>query len=125
MQLNIRSLLAHQTELRQLLQVMTNKNFSVDVLLLCETFLMPRTKQLVNIPGYQLVTNNRTSHKGGGVAILIREGITFSQKPDLCYMADKELESVCVDITARNGRQIQICSPYCAPNMDVKNLMEH
>ena len=91
-------------ELRQLLQIMTNKNSSVDVLLLCETFLMPRTEKLVNIPGYCLVTNNRESHKGGGVAILIREGITFRQKPDLCYMADKELESMYVDIIARNGR---------------------
>ena len=40
-------------------------------------------------------------------------------------MADKELESMYVDITARNGRQIQIGSLYCAPNMDVKKLMEH
>ena len=77
MQLNIRSLLAHQMELRQLLQIMTNKNSSVHVLLLCETFLMPITEKLVNIPGYHIVTNNRNNHKGGGVAILITEGITF------------------------------------------------
>ena len=76
------------------------------MLLLCETFLTPRTEKLVNIPGYRLVTNNRTSHKGGGVAILNREGITFRPKPELCYMADKELESMYVDITAGNGRQI-------------------
>ena len=103
MQLNIRSILAHQTGLRQLLQVMSNKNSRVDVLLLCETFLTSRTENLVNIPGYCLVTNNRTNHKGGGVAILIRDGITFRPKPDLNQMAEKELESMCVDITARNG----------------------
>ena len=106
MQLNIRSLLANQTDLRQLLQVMSNKNSSVDVLLLCETFLMPRTEKLVSIPGYCLVTNNRNNYKGGGVAILIREGIPFRKKPELCCMTDKELESVYMDITARNGRQI-------------------
>ena len=97
----------------------------MDVLLLCETFLMPKTEKLVNIPGYHLVTSNRNSHKGGGVAILIREGITFRKKPELCYMVDKELESMYVDITARNGRQIQIGSLYRAPNTDVKKLMEH
>ena len=46
MQLNIRSLLTHQMKLRQLLQIMTNKNSSVDVLLLCETFLMPKTEKI-------------------------------------------------------------------------------
>ena len=124
MQLNIRSLLANQTELRELLQIMTNKNSSVDVLLLCETFLTPKTEKLVNIPGYQLVTNNRNKHKGGGVAMLIREGITFRKNQELCYMSDKELESEYVDITARNGRQSRIGSLYHAPNTDIKKLME-
>ena len=125
MQLNIRSLLAHQTELRDLLQILSNKNSTVDVILLCETFLSSNTEKLAYIPGYHLVTNNRNNHKGRGVAILIREGITYRKKQELCYMIDKELESVYVDITAKNGRQIQIGSIYHAPNTDVKKLMEH
>ena len=40
-------------------------------------------------------------------------------------MAEKELERVYVDITARNRRQIQISSLYRAPNTDVKKLMKH
>ena len=77
MQLNIRSILAHQSKLRQLLQTMANKNSQIDVLLLCETFLTTRTERLVNILGYSLVTNNRKDYKGGVVAILIKHGITF------------------------------------------------
>ena len=122
LQLNIRSLLAHQTELKELLQIMSNKNSTVDVILLCETFLASNTEKLAYIPGYHLVTNNRNNHKGGGVAILIREGITYKKKQELCYMIDK---SVYVDITAKNGRQIRIGSIYRAPNTDVKKLMEH
>ena len=125
MQLNIRSLLAHQTELRELLQIMSNKNSTVDVILLCETFLASNIEKLAYIPGYHLVTNNRNNHKGRGVAILIREGITYRKNQELCYMIDKELESVYVDITAKNGRQIRIGSIYHAPNTDVKILMEH
>ena len=106
LQLNIRSLLAHQTALKELLQIMSNKNYAVDIILLCETFLASNIKKLVYIPGYHLVTNNRNNHKGGGVAILIREGITYRKKNELCHMSDKELESVYVDITAKNGRQI-------------------
>ena len=125
LQLNIRSLLAHQTALKELLQTMSNKNSAVDIILLCETFLASNTEKLVYIPGYHLVTNNRNNHKGGGVAILIREGITYRKKNELCHMSDKELESVYVDITAKNGRQIRIGSIYRAPNTDVKKLMEH
>ena len=125
MQLNIRSLLAHQTELKELLQTMSNKNSTVDVILLCETFLATNIEKLAYIPGYHLVTNNRNNHKGGGVAILIREGITYRKKNELCRMIDKELESVYVDITAKNGRQIRIGSIYRAPNTDVTKLMEH
>ena len=77
MQLNIRSILAYQTELSQLLQTMSDKNSCVDIILLCETFLTKKTTKLVNIPGYQLVSNNRKLSKGRGVAILVRNGITY------------------------------------------------
>ena len=65
MQLNVRSILAHQNDLRQLLHDMSNKNSRVDILLLCETFLTAKTEKLVTIPGYNLVTNKRKNHKGG------------------------------------------------------------
>ena len=39
MQLNIRSVLAKQSDLNQLLSTLAKKNSSVDILLLCETFL--------------------------------------------------------------------------------------
>ena len=39
LQLNIRSILAHQHELKQLLRDLEKKNSSIDVVLLCETFL--------------------------------------------------------------------------------------
>ena len=39
LQLNIRGLLSHQDELKLLLQKLYNKNTSIDLVLLCETFL--------------------------------------------------------------------------------------
>ena len=65
--------------MRQLLHDKSNKNSRVDILLLCETLLTAKAKKLVNIPGYNLVTNNRENHKGVGVAILVRNGITFKK----------------------------------------------
>ena len=73
MQLNIHSLLSNVTELKLLLTKLEWKNSSVDVILLCETFLNKKTEKLVNIPHYQLYSTCRSNHKGGGTAILIRD----------------------------------------------------
>ena len=59
LQLNIRSLLAHQQELRQLLCELEKRNSRIDVLLLCETFLSKNTINMVNIPGYTHIGNYR------------------------------------------------------------------
>ena len=112
LQHNIKSILAHHTKLHQLLQMMANKNSSVDILLLCETFLTTNTENLVNIPGYKLITNSRKNHKGSGVAILIKEGIPYKKQPDLNSMNEKDLESVCVDITTKSGKLIRVVSLY-------------
>ena len=66
MQLNICSLLSNATELKMLLTKLEQKNSSVDVILLCETFLTKKTERLVNILHYQLYLTCRSSHKGGG-----------------------------------------------------------
>ena len=58
LQLNIRSILSNQTELKQLLQTLETKTQRVDIVLLCETFLSARTTKLVNIPNYTLVSNH-------------------------------------------------------------------
>ena len=39
LQLNVRSLLSHQSDLRNLLHELDRRNSTVDILLLCETFL--------------------------------------------------------------------------------------
>ena len=75
LQLNIQSLLSHQSDLRRLLQILKNKNSKVDAVLLCETFLTKFTNNLVNIPGYTLINNNQLQSKGGQVAILFRDDI--------------------------------------------------
>ena len=51
LQLNIRSILLNQLELKKLL-------LGVDVLLLSETFLSSKTEKLVNIRGYTVHTTN-------------------------------------------------------------------
>ena len=125
MQLNIQSMLSHQCELKRLLQTLESKNSRVDALLLCKTFLTKLTDKLVNVPGYTLINNNRSHSNGGGVAILLRNDIPHKERPDLGVLIEKEVESVYIEITAKNGSQILLGSLYHSPNTDRKAFIDH
>ena len=45
LQLNVRSLLSHQSDLRNLLHELDRRNSTVDILLLCETFLNKKNRE--------------------------------------------------------------------------------
>ena len=116
LQLNIRGLISHKTDLHQLLNTLKLKNSTVDVVLLCETFLNEITVKQVHIPGYTLISNHRRQHKGGGTAILVREGITFARKPELDTFTEKHVESVFIEILTKSHKHIVIGSMYQPPN---------
>ena len=124
-QLNVRGLLNHQKELSQLLQDLEIKNSKIDIVLLCETHLTRFTSNLVNIPGYILVNINRHTKKGGGMAVLVKEGIPFSTRLDIAPFYEQELESTYIEITAKNGKHFIIGSLYRAPNTNPSRLIEH
>ena len=71
----------HQHELKQLLRDLEKKNSSIDVVLLCETFLTKKT--MGKVAGYTHVGNYRNAKKGGGVSILIKDGISYKRRQDL------------------------------------------
>ena len=79
MHLNVRSLLAHQQELCQLIRTTEQRNSRIDITLLCVTFLSKQTRQMVNIPGFSHVCNYRKNRKGGQVSILLRDRIMFKR----------------------------------------------
>lgn len=47
--------------------------------------------QAISVPGYHLVRNDRVYKKGGGIAIYIREGISFKS----VYSSNVTASSVC------------------------------
>ena len=67
------------TELKLLLTKLEKQNLQVDVLLLCKTFL-DNTSKLIAAPEYMVYYTDRKDHKGGGTAILVRNGITHKRK---------------------------------------------
>ena len=125
LQLNIRSILANQLELKMLLNTLKTKNSNVDAVLLSETFLTDKTLKLVNIEGYILLTNHRKEHKGGGVAILVRSRVNYQRRKDLEVMVEKEVESCFMEIKTKSGKKIIVGSLYRSPNTKETELINH
>ena len=49
------------------------ENFFIDIASINETFLKPEHK--IIIPGHKIIRKDRSSGKGGGVAIIVRDNI--------------------------------------------------
>ena len=111
-QLNIRSQLAHQTELKDLLQQLYNKNSTIDIIPLSETFLTKKTEKLVNILGYQLLSNSHMGHKGRGVCFLLKDGIWAKWRKDLETFTEKEIETLYIEINSKCSKKIVLGSLY-------------
>ena len=120
MHLNIRSVLGHQQELCQLIRSTERKNSWIDVILLCKTFLSSKTKSIVTIPGFSHICNYRKTKKGGGVSILLHDGITYKRRLDLDIFEEGLTECVLVEIRSKNGKQIIAGSMYKPPNVSIE-----
>ena len=77
---------------------------------------------MVNVPGYHLFSNCYTEHKGGGVCLLLRNGIQANHRKDLEIFIEKEVETLYIEITSKCGKKIVVGSLYQAPNTNSTNF---
>ena len=112
--LNITSLVKHIDELAIL---MSDK--PLDVLAINETRLDDNiTDEAISVPGYCIVRNDR-NRQGGGVAIYIKEAISFKVRSDLKC---DEIESLTVEITKPNQKPFLVTSWYRPPSSEIEVL---
>ena len=104
LQMNIRSLLANQSDLHSLLHILENKNWRIDIVILCEMHLNKRTIGLVDIPDYVHVANYRQENKGEGTSLLIRSCIPFKRRKDHEVFIEKECKTTYIEITAKKWK---------------------
>ena len=93
LQHNIRGHIGHQVQLKLLMDTLISKNSLIDILLLCETFLTKHMIGLVDIPGYEVISNHQKNFKEGGTAILIKKEIPYKRHQNLDVMIEKQVES--------------------------------
>ena len=104
---------------------LTWKNSLVDVVLLYETFLMDKTKKLVNIPGYNLIASNQKNMRGGGTAILLNNQINFTRQSNLEEFHEGQLETMYIKIKSKMNKSIVVSSLYRPPNTSEQMLQKH
>ena len=82
------------------------------------TWLTDCTAELVNITGYNFVSNHRKSKTGGGVGIYLQNDLQYKLLNE-CKLSDpKTIESLFVEITVLHGKNIFVGSVYRPPNQN-------
>ena len=112
LQLNVRGLINKQSDLTNILEY-GSKN-TVNVALLCETWLRHDTTKLVNLHNYSIVSKERVGRKGGGICILIQNDLKYQHRPELEFDSDC-LEHIIVELKS-DTKPILLVSCYGAPN---------
>ena len=88
-----------------------------DIIALQETWLKEGNN--FSISGYNIVRLDRGRHQGGGVATLLREGISYTSQT----IEQNEYESLLVTISSEKGSNITIINAYVPPNANHQTLL--
>ena len=86
-----------------------------DVVGLAETWLDGESEKGLAMEGYSVVCKSRRSRKGGGVAMLVRDGLTFREWPDLGTFTEGEFESLFVEVVRGGGRRNDVVGVVYRP----------
>ena len=60
---------------------------------------------IMAVSGYGVVCASRSGTRGGRVALLVRDGLTYRERPDLRKFDEGQFESVFIEIIRGRGRR--------------------
>ena len=116
LQLIIRGIKSKYYDLLELI----NKLNSLDIIILCETWLKASDAQ-PHIVDYEFIGIPRANRKGGGVGFLVNKGIKVQELPKL-KLDNETVKSIFVEIKG-NHHNMVMGSIYCPPNTPVNNFL--
>ena len=91
-----------------------------DVVGLAETWLDEESEKALTLRGYETVCASRKKKSGGGVALLVRDGLIFKERPDLSTFTEGVFESVFIEILRGRGLKNQVVGAvYRPPGSDI------
>ena len=120
---NIHSVPSKINDLKRLLEDFQNSNVTVDIILLCETFINDINKSQCKLQGYQLIEEHRISKTKGGVAIYINDRLRYKERSDLKLFKEGFFESCFVEIK-NNVKDILVGVIYRVPGTSEKDFLK-
>ena len=84
-----------------------------------------KTANMVNITAYTHIGNYQHEKKGGGVSILLNNGIFYKWRKDLDVFTEGQTESTFIEITSKNGKSIILGIMYRPPNTNLDQFTEN
>ena len=79
---------------------------------------------MYNIAGYTFIHNDRVDHRGGGVAIFIKNDIEFKIRSDLSAFFHNGVENIVIEIMNLNAKNIILASIYKPPETSIPTFTE-
>ena len=114
---------ASQKYLDHLNIYLTSLSHMFSVIAVTETWANFTNESLLIIPGYNSTLKNRLKGRDGGVALFVRQSLTYSVRNDLGVFDNEDLESVFIDLNDINfGRKV-IGAIYCPPGNCIDMFM--
>jgi hypothetical protein len=120
---NIRSLPKNYLKFDTFLSTLS---IEFNIIGLSETWLNQTNEAYYDVPGYTSILKNRDKRKGGGVALLIKEHIRFTQRDDLTRSSD-HIECLFVEIDKsifKTEKDIIVGILYRPPDTDINKFIE-
>ena len=119
--INCRSLIGNFDRFRVLT---TNLLDSFSVIGVSETWLNDDTFNMVNLPGYNFISNHRRGKTGGGVGLYLGDYFQYKLIQD-CNISNPEvIESLFVEISNPLGKNIIVGTVYRPPNQNLVSFIE-
>ena len=95
---------------------------NIDILCLSETWLKPQhMNSTLFIPGYQpLIRRDRPAGRGGGVAVYLQDGLTFSVLP----VVPPNIECLVLQVRLPRRKLVTVITCYRPPNGNMDNFLD-
>jgi hypothetical protein len=123
--LNVHGIASKKDQLLDLVSRLEQSQHRADIILLCETFMTEKNKNMCKLKGYNLKEfENRKKLKQGGVAIYVKRNMKSISRKDLNIFKEGEFESCFIElITKNNHKNIIIGEIYRVPGTSEKTFL--
>ena len=120
---NIHSIPNKIDEFKKLLNTLKCNDMTIDIILLCETFINDKNKNQCFIENYQIIEEHRSTKKQGGVAIYINNKLKYKERPDLKIFKEGQFEACFVEIECK-GKNLVVGEIYRVPGTCEKEFIK-